>query len=70
MEALAKSGSTAEINDSWHVSVDGMTLPDKGVADHLASLAWEATGYRFRWAISICFAIYSPFRFLYTATSV
>src|SRR5258706_2374750 len=70
MEALAESGSAAEINDSWRGSVDGMTLPDKGVADHLASLAWEATGYRFRWAISICFAIYSSFGFLFTATSV
>jgi len=70
MEVLAKSASTAEINGSWHVSMDGMTLPDKGVADHLASLVWEATGYRFRWAVSICFAIYSSFGLLYTATSV
>ncbi len=53
MEALAESASTAEINGSWRVSVDGMTLPDKGVADHLASLAWEATGYRFRWAVQL-----------------
>jgi len=70
MEALAESASTAEINGSWRISVDGMTLPDKGVADHLASLAWEATGYRFRWAVSICFVIYSSFGLLYTATSV
>ncbi len=48
MEALAKCASAAEINDSWHVSMDGMTPSDKGIADHLASLAWEATGYRFR----------------------
>jgi len=70
MEALAESASTAKINGSWRVSVDGMTLPDKGVADHLTSLAWEATGYRFRWAVSICFVIYSSFGLLYTATSV
>ena len=70
MEALAESASAAEINGSWCVSVDGMTLPDKGVADHLTSLAWEATGYRFRWAVSIRFAIYSSFGLLYTATSV
>ena len=48
MEALAKYVSAAEIDGSWRVSVDDMTLPDKDIANHLASLAWKATGYRFR----------------------
>ena len=48
MDALAKCASTAEINDSWRVSVDEMTQADKDIAKHLASLAWKATGYRFR----------------------
>ena len=47
MDALAKCASTTEIDDSWHIPVDEMTLTDKGIASHLASLAWEATGYRF-----------------------
>ena len=48
MEALTKYASTAEIVGSWLVSVNEMALTDKGIANHLASLAWEATGYRFR----------------------
>ena len=46
--ALAKHTSAAQIDDHWCVSVDEMTLPDKDVANHLMSLAWNATGYRFR----------------------
>ena len=46
--ALATYASTSEINDFWHVSVNEMTLTDKDIANHLASLAWEATGYRLR----------------------
>lgn len=48
MEALAKYASAAEIDHSWRVSVDEVTKTDKDNADHLASPAWEATGYRFR----------------------
>ena len=32
----------AQIDDYWRVSVDEMTLPDKDVTNHLASLAWNA----------------------------
>ena len=46
--ALTKHTSAAQIDDYWRVSVDETTLPDKDVANHLASLAWNATGYRFR----------------------
>src|SRR5258708_39409148 len=46
--ALATYGSASEINDSWRISVNEMTTTDKDIANHLASLAWEATGYRFR----------------------
>ena len=46
--ALTTYASASEINDSWRISVNEMTLTDKGIANHLASLAWEATGYRFR----------------------
>ena len=48
LEALAKSAPAAEIDNSWLVSVDEMTLPEKDIANHLASLVWKATGYRFR----------------------
>ena len=47
-EILGKHASASEIDDSWHVSLDGITLKDKGIADHIASLAWKAVGYRFR----------------------
>ena len=60
MDALAKCASTAEINDSWRISVDEMALTHRDVASHLASLAWEATGYRFTYVgcnLTICFAI-------------
>ena len=39
--ALAEYTSTAQIDDYWHISVDETTLPDKDVANHLASLAWN-----------------------------
>ena len=55
--ALAKHASTTEINDSWCVSVDDTTLTDKEIANNLASLAWKATGYRFRWAASSTFIL-------------
>ena len=48
VQALAKHASTPKINDSWRVSLDEITLADKGIADHIASLVWKATGYRFR----------------------
>jgi len=47
-EFLAKQASTSIIDNSWRVSLDEITLADKGIADHIASLAWKATGYRFR----------------------
>ena len=47
VEALAKHASASEIDDSWCISLDEITLTDKGIADHIASLAWKATGYRF-----------------------
>ena len=45
---LAKHTSASEINEHWHVSLNGIALTDKSCADHIASLAWRATGYRFR----------------------
>ena len=48
MEALAEHASASKIDDSWRVSLDEVTLTDKGIVDHLASLAWKAVGYRFR----------------------
>ena len=46
-EDLSKYASASEIDISSRVSLDGMNIADKAVADHLASLAWKATGYRF-----------------------
>ena len=57
MEDLAKYASATKIADSWHVSVDEMALADKEIANHLASLAWKVTGYRFRYAASSTFAL-------------
>ena len=48
VETLAKQSSSSEIEDSWHVSLNEIILPDKGIADHVASLVWKATDYRFR----------------------
>ena len=72
MEALAKCAPAAEMDDSWLVSVDEMTLPDKDIANHLASLVWKATGYRFRSgsALNICFAMYSSLRLVYIASTL
>lgn len=50
VETLAKHTSTSEIEDSWHVLLNEITLTDKGIADHVASLVWKATEYRFRYA--------------------
>jgi len=47
-EALAKKASSSSIDEFWRVSLDEVTLTDKGIANHIASLAWKATGYRFR----------------------
>ena len=47
VDTLAKHASASEIDDYWRVSLDEITLTDKGCADHIASLAWRATGYRF-----------------------
>jgi nitrate/TMAO reductase-like tetraheme cytochrome c subunit len=47
VDALATYATASEIDVSSRVSLDGMTLTDKGIADHIASLAWKATGYRF-----------------------
>jgi hypothetical protein len=48
VQALAEHASASKIDSSWHISLDEMTLTDKGIADHIASLAWKAMGYRFR----------------------
>ena len=48
VDALAKHASASEIDDSWRVSLEEMTLTGKDIADHIASLAHKATGYRFR----------------------
>jgi hypothetical protein len=48
VEALGKHASTSTIDDTWRVSLDEATLEDKGITNHIASLAWKATGYRFR----------------------
>jgi hypothetical protein len=47
-EALAKHASASKIDSSWRVSLDEVALTDKGIANHIASLAWKATGYRYR----------------------
>jgi hypothetical protein len=45
--ALGEYATASEIDVSSHVSLAEMTLTDRGIADHIASLAWKATGYRF-----------------------
>ena len=45
---LVELAPAAEIDDYWRVSVDGMSLTDREVANHLASLVWKAIRYRFR----------------------
>jgi hypothetical protein len=47
VDALAEYASAPEIEDSFHVSLAGMTISGKDVANHITSLAWKATGYRF-----------------------
>jgi len=46
--ALEGFASAPKIEADLHVSLAGMTISGKDVADHIASLAWKATGYRFR----------------------
>jgi hypothetical protein len=48
VEVLGKHASTSNIDDTWRVSLDEATLEDKGITNNIASLAWKATGYRFR----------------------
>ena len=48
VEDLAKLASAPKIDGTWRVSLDEMTLSDKGTADHITSLAWKVLGYRFR----------------------
>ena len=50
VENLRKYASANKIDISLHVSLDAMTLTDKDIANHLSSLVWKATGYRFMWA--------------------
>ena len=47
VEDWGNYASASEIDASSRISLDGMDLSDKAIADHLASLAWKATGYRF-----------------------
>jgi len=54
--ALAEYAPTPQIKVSLRVSLAGMTISGKDVADHIASLAWKATGYRFRYVASSTFA--------------
>jgi len=44
----ARMGTTPQIEGSLRVSLAEMTTSGKFVADYIASLAWKATGYRFR----------------------
>jgi len=48
VEVLAECASALKIEDSLRVSLADLTISGKDIADHLASLAWKATGYRFR----------------------
>jgi hypothetical protein len=48
VDALAEYASASEIDVSLRVSLAGMTLSDKGTADHIASLAWKAIRYKFK----------------------
>jgi len=48
VEVLAECASALKIEDSLHVSLADLTISGKDIADHLASLAWKATGYQFR----------------------
>ena len=45
---LAQLAPAAEIDDYWRVSVGGMSLTDREIANNLASTVWKAMGYRFR----------------------
>ena len=46
--ALAEYASTPEFKADLRVFWAGMAVSGKDVAGHIASLAWKATGYRFR----------------------
>ena len=54
--ALAEYAPTPQIEVSLRVSLAGMTISGKDVTDHIASPAWKATGYRFRYVASSTFA--------------
>ena len=47
VEDLIKYASADQINVSLRVSLDEVTLTDKDITNHLSSLVWKATGYRF-----------------------
>ena len=59
VEDLRKYMSADKIDISLCVSLDEMALTDKDITNHLSSLVWKATGYRFMWATQHCFASYS-----------
>jgi len=54
--ALAECASAPKIKSKLHVSLTEMTISGKGAADHIASLAWKVTGYRFTYAVPSTFA--------------
>jgi hypothetical protein len=54
--ALAEDASAPKIESTLRVSLAGMTISGRDVADYIASLAWKATGYRFTYAVSSTFA--------------
>ena len=53
--ALAECASAPKIESRLRVSLAEMTISGKDAADHIASLAWKATGYRFTYAVPSTF---------------
>jgi hypothetical protein len=47
VDALAEYASAPKIESALCVSLSGMTISGKDAANHIASLVWKATGYRF-----------------------
>jgi len=45
---LAEHAYTSKIDFNSRVSLDAGSLTDKDIANQIASIAWKATGYRFR----------------------
>jgi hypothetical protein len=56
VDALAEYASAPKIQGALCVSLAGMTVSGKDAANHIASLVWKATGYRFTYAVSSTFA--------------